>query len=258
MRVNLIVDKYYDEGVAGLKARLKEHGLELSQRKYDITIFVGGDGTFADNAIKFIEKPVLLISKRTDGANGSVGYNSAAELKDLGIVAEKLAKGSFYIKKEPILIAEYNGRKYRSVYDFFVERQKTKEALRYSISVFDGKTLLESDAVSNGFIITTPIGSTGYYSYPNLIMGSKRHKISGMGLCHILPVRISDFVQGKKLRPKIQRVFSGKSAVTAMISREAGQMLFGMPGSSGMPIKAGKKIKFYFDRHSYLKLIRFR
>ncbi|MCL4388036.1 NAD(+)/NADH kinase [Candidatus Marsarchaeota archaeon] len=259
MKINLIIDKYHNEKAHSIKRALERMGLEISASEYEMTLFVGGDGTFANKSLEFDDRPVLFLSRHWNKPNGSVSYNSQANIdsKSLSRIAKAITAGNYTIEKQPVLNAVYSGKKYSSLYDFFVERYATKEAMRYEIKVKVGKKSFRTYSISNGFIITTPLGSTGYYSYLDVLNGvqQKRIEYGKIGLAHILPVRIRDFCGSNKVGPEIRRVFSDKAVVRATIERDVGQIMFGTAGNRGIRIGAKKPIDFYIDKKNSLKMV---
>lgn len=259
MKINLVIDKYHNDKRDSIKRAFAKHGFEISHTNYEMTLFVGGDGTFANDAIDFIDKPVLFLSRHWKKPNGSVSYNSQAniDIKSLDSIAKALLTRDYEILKQPVLVAKYDGKEYASIYDFFVERYATKEALRYRITVIDGKTRLHVYGISNGFIITTPLGSTGYYSYPDILNGKKPKRIGhdSIGMAHILPVKIEDVENGRDVKPQIRRTFSKNAIIHVNIERDVGQMLFGMQGSRGVGINYRKPIGLMVDKKKVLKMV---
>ncbi|MEM0154637.1 MAG: hypothetical protein QW814_02275 [Methanothrix sp.] len=259
MKINLIIDKYHNDKVHSIRRALERMGLTISKSSYEMTLFVGGDGTFANKSLEFDERPVLFLSRHWNKPNGSVSYNAQANIdsKSLSRIVKAITTGDYRIESQPVLDAVYAGKKYSSLYDFFIERYATKEAMRYRITVKNGRKSFRTYSISNGFIITTPLGSTGYYSYPDILNGNgqKRIDYGKIGLAHILPVRIKDFYGNKKLKPEVRRVFSDRVVVSATIEREVGQIMFGTTSNRGIRIKAKKRVDFYVDKKNSLKMV---
>ncbi|MCL4371908.1 hypothetical protein M1373_01155 [Candidatus Marsarchaeota archaeon] len=255
MRLNLVVDEYYNESYEALADRLERIGAKVSKSNYDMTVFVGGDGTFSDNVIDFIDRPVLFLTKRKRTTDISVAYNAEGYVEDIGAIISSINSNDIRISEEPILCAEYKKRTYRTAYDFFVERQSTKEAIRYSMVSKDSSRVCKTFAISNGFIVTTALGSTGYFSYIDVLMGRRKTKISGIGVCHILPVKIYCSINGAPAKQVLRYIGGVKMTVKAEIKRSANQMLFGMSGSEGVQVDEDEPISFHVDKRLKLKLV---
>lgn len=126
----------------------------------DFIICVGGDGTFLRTARQayFQKKPVLGINK------GTVGFLAEVETKDIEKAINKLAEGDFNIQPRMVLNVEVI-RKGEKAYediainDAVVARMALSRILRL-------KVLLDEKYVdsfpSDGIIVSTPTGSTGY------------------------------------------------------------------------------------------------
>ncbi len=259
MEINLVIDKYHNDKAHSIRKALERMGLKISASRYEMTLFVGGDGTFANKSIEFDDRPVLFLSRNWNKPNGSVSYNAQANIdsKSLSMIVRAITTGDYKIERQPLLNAVYSGKRYSSLYDFFVERYATKEAMRYDITVREGKRSFRTYAISNGFIVTTPLGSTGYYSYPDVLNGvkQKRMEYGKIGLAHILPVRIRDFYGSKSAKPEIRRVFTDRAVISATIERDVGQIMFGTSSNKGIRIGAKKHIDFYVDKKNSLKMV---
>ncbi|MCL4404363.1 hypothetical protein M1583_00010 [Candidatus Marsarchaeota archaeon] len=259
MKINLIVDKYHNDRYDSIRKAFERDGFEISTKDYALTVFVGGDGTFANGALEFISKPVLFLSRHWKRHNGSISYNSQANVdsESLSAISKRLNKGDYRIREEPVLYASYKGKKYFSIYDFFVERFGTKEALRYRIKVSDGKSAINLYSISNGLIITTSLGSTGYYSYMDILENGKPKPIpkNRIGLCHILPVKIEETRKGVVSKGKLRKEFGIGSKFEVFFERDVDPMLFGMPGNDGVRITGKAVLRFGVDKERKLKMI---
>jgi hypothetical protein len=259
MKINLVIDKYHNDKRNSIKNAFLRHGFKISNTDYEMTLFVGGDGTFANDAINFIDKPVLFLSRHWKKPNGSISYNSQANIdrKSLNSIAKALLLKKYRVLSMPVLTAKHNRTEYKSIYDFFIERYATKEALRYKINVIDGKTRIDTYGISNGVIITTSLGSTGYYSYLDILnnKGPMRIGYGRIGIAHILPIKINDVENGKPVRHQIRRTFSKNAVIRVNVERDVGQMLFGMQGSAGVKIDYKKPVIFGIDKNKELKIV---
>ncbi len=254
MRANLIIGDGGAPSRSSVASALKRCGVELASKGYDFTVIVGGDGTFFDNALQHRDAPLLFVRKgAASGAGSSMrhGFTACIGLRDLPAMLRRISSGSADVINEPILELRYDGDTYRSIGDFFVERGAVKQAVRYAISIVDGSARFDSSCISNGFIVTTPMGSTGYYSYIDVLNGREPRKISGIGIAHILPTRIVDRLNGRLVKPMVRRVFSTKARVVVRMQRDVRQYMYGASGvSSGIPIEVGKPMSFRISEES--------
>ena len=260
MKINLVVDIYHNDKSHSIKNEFLRNGFSISKSDYDITVFVGGDGTFANRALEFAGKPLLFMSRHFRKENGSLSYNSQAnvDVHSLKKVSRMLSDGDYTIVEEPVLVAKKNGVLYKSIYDFFVERYGTKEAMRYKVDIRDGNTHIESYGISNGFIISTPLGSTGYYSYLDRLKSGRPKRIpsDSIGFAHILPVKMHDIENGKPVIPMARRRFSDSAIFKVSFERNVGQMLFGMKGNDGVKVNRKDSLRFYLSKDIAIKMIR--
>lgn len=241
MILKFVIDKYSGISIKDVLAAIRKSGANVSMSDvgYDAVVIIGGDGSFLNHAINYKE-PVLFIKGQYKGLLGSRGRLTYHKFQDLPTILRRLATGRFRIVEEPVLRLRYEGRDYFSIGDFYIEIRNTKEALRYKAEIKIGKKKTVSYAISNGFIVTTPLGSTGYFSYLDILEHRQPKRIRGVGFAHILPVMVKDFVNGKKVPYRIRRVFPIDSGITVYIKRNS-SMLFGMPRvNSGVRINGGK------------------
>ncbi len=241
MKLKFILDRYCGVNPKGVSSLIERYApsISVSEKNYDAVIIVGGDGSFLNNALDY-KKPVLLIEGVHKGHLKSIGSLTGHEFSDLPKILKKLAAGDFKTLEEPILELRYTGKTYLSIGDFYVERIDTKEALRYKAIITYGMNKAVSYAISNGFIVTTPIGSTGYFSYIDKIEHRQPKRINGIGFAHILPSTVKDFINGRKVPYKIRRAFPPHSRIEVLMERNAAY-LFGVPGrNSGIKVNGGR------------------
>ncbi len=229
MKVKFVLDRYCGVNSDDVRAAVQKSasGISISERDYDAVVIIGGDGSFLNNAI-YYRKPVLPLEGIHKGNLKSVGVLTEHKFSDMPVVLKKLAEGDFRIIDEPILKLRYSGKTYSSIGDFYVERGDTKEAVRYTSVITDGRNKTVSYAISNGFIVTTPIGSTGYFSYLDKIERRQPKRIKGIGFAHILPSMIKDVVNGRQVPYRIRRVFPLNSKIRVCMERNSAY-LFGIP-----------------------------
>ncbi|MGC8628984.1 MAG: NAD(+)/NADH kinase [Candidatus Micrarchaeia archaeon] len=203
-----------------LEQYLAKYGLEKS-KKPDLIIATGGDGTFLRASERFANRIVLYVRAGTN-----FGLLAHASLEDAKVIARKIAEGQYKIRKEPIILAEIGKREYKTAGDFYVERGRENSALRYAAKIKQNRKTIAIDAVSNGFIVTTPMGSTGYFSYVERLLGKPVKRIEGFGFEHILPHSIIENVNGKKAKAKIRHIIKGDFEINVKLKRGIDQCLF--------------------------------
>ncbi len=238
MRIKFVCDRYCGVDQSRVHRLASDAGIKPSDSDYDAVVIVGGDGSFLNHALDYGE-PVLPIEGVHKGLLKSVGILTEHKFSDLPMLLRKLSKGQFKVVSEPVLELRHSGNVYRSIGDFYVERIGTKEAVRYEAVITDGTNKTVSYAISNGFIITTPLGSTGYFSYPDMLEHRRPKRIEGLGFAHILPSTVKDTVNGRVVTYGVRRTFSMNAKIDVLLERNVAY-LFGIPKrNSGIKLTNG-------------------
>ncbi len=126
----------------------------------DFIICVGGDGTFLKAARGAFphKKPILGVNK------GTVGFLAEVETCEIEMAIDRIVAGEYHIQPRMVLNVEVirNGRtiyKNHAINDAVVSRMALSRILRLKVMI-NGE-FVDSYA-SDGVIISTPTGSTGY------------------------------------------------------------------------------------------------
>jgi len=256
MKVKLVVDSYHRSAAVKARKILISQGMDIVKSGYDFVLIVGGDGTFFDRSLDYVSTPILTVKGSGKRPLQSRGFTVKCTLSDLKNAISHIRAGRFGISEEPVMELKYKGKRYFSVNDLFVERINTKRALRYNIQVKDGKRVFSTYGISNGFIVATPIGSTGYYAYPDRLANRRVSRVNGLSVAHILPIHITDLDGKKAVKSKIRRSFSLKASIEARIVRGPGQYLYGIAKKEhGIRVYQGDRLVFSVAKGKVLKLI---
>jgi NAD+ kinase len=131
----------------------------LKEKEVDFVISIGGDGTILDTLtyIKDTEIPVLGIN------SGRLGFLAGVNMADSTKAIENLLKGHYSIERRSILQLESNkelfdGIKY-ALNDFVIHK-KDSSSMIIIHTYINGEFL--NSYWSDGLIISSPTGSTGY------------------------------------------------------------------------------------------------
>ncbi len=244
IKAKVVIDRYAGVTMGSVRRLLKRANVKVASRGYDVAIIVGGDGTFLKQSVRHLNVPIIPVMKviaRPEGGDKIRKYR----LRELPSVMGRMASGDYKVISEPLLEAEYGGRRYLSAGDFYVERGNIKHAIRYSASIREGGRTIRTSAVSNGFVVTTPIGSTGYYAYVEMLARRQARRIRGMGFAHILPANVNDTINGAVVGYKVRRSMLPTTRITVVMRRGSDQYLYGIPSRRrGLRIGHGKKISF--------------
>ncbi len=128
----------------------------------DALVVLGGDGTFlrAVRAVAEVDVPILGINL------GKVGFLSKAEAGDLGAVLEHIRTGEYQISErmalEGVILRDghpIDGERHVALNDFVVARGSLARVCRFDVAIDDSHL---ATFISDGLIIATPTGSTGY------------------------------------------------------------------------------------------------
>ncbi|BCS90958.1 MAG: NAD kinase [Candidatus Micrarchaeota archaeon] len=198
----------------------------------DFYFIVGGDGTFIDTALDYNNKivvPIAAPNRNNSRSLRSAGQMIPHDIEEIDKIIEAIENDSYMIKELPVLECSIYGYTYKTIADFYVERGVARGALRYDIDIKDNSKKMQISAVSNGFIVTTPLGSTGYFSYIDILNKKEPRRIDGIGLAHILPITIVNKIDGKQLDPEVRSIFSMKVDIEVNIRRDADSHLYGIP-----------------------------
>jgi len=147
MKVAIV--SYKEELIEG---KLAKYGLELDNKKPDIVIALGGDGTFLFAEQKYPGIPKLLIKHKSDCEE--------CFKHDFSDILTKLSRGQFEIVEELKLQAVVGKNKLVALNEISVH-YKPPRALRFAVYV--NGTQLNKTFIGDGVVISTPYGSTGYF-----------------------------------------------------------------------------------------------
>ncbi len=238
MKATVLVDverpKVSEEEVVSL---LKKAGLEHSTTNPDFGIVVGGDGLFSQQG-RQLSIPLLFVGTRSRRPTDSKARLAEVYLTGLEEALREIGAGRFKIvKHKRLLVLVDKGRFKGDIFtDVSLERGADSNCIRYTLEV-RGKDFAFTDAaVSNGVVITTAAGSTGYYSYPDKLWHGDRLEPDKytvidedeVGVCHIAPTYTSR--EGTKQHPLRYTVPWG-STFKIRLMRDADAHLFGVTKS---------------------------
>jgi hypothetical protein len=241
LRAKIILDGWKPKvGYADVARVVREAGTVVTQSRPDFGVVVGGDGIFSKVGSSE-SVPLLFVGARSPTATGSKAYLAAVQFEDLGTALKRIESGDYRIVESRRLEVLKNRRKLGAVFtDVYLQRGADSNCIRYTVKV-TGKGLdLEEAAISDGVVVTTAAGSTGYYSYPDRVRGNEfdpaGHTSLGpdeVGICHILPTYIERIGDGK--RPLRYTVPWG-CRIEVSMTRPADARLYG-PGGSRIGVK---------------------
>lgn len=155
--------------ISYIESKLDHYGFVIDNKKPDIVISYGGDGTvlFSERKYPSIQKLAIKTSK--------VCRKSDYISKELDEILERISKHKYKIKKEPKLIGQYKRYKLHALNEIQIRNKIPTRAIRFEVSISDQPY---QETIGDGIIITTPFGSSGY----SKSAGGRKFK-KGIGLC---------------------------------------------------------------------------
>ena len=234
MRATVLVDSERPKvSEAEVVSLLKRSGLEYSAASPDFGVVVGGDGLFSHQG-RQLSIPLLFVGTRSRRPTDSKARLAEVYLTGLEEALREIVAGRFKIMKYKrlqvsISSGDFNGDIFT---DVSLEKGADSNCIRYTLEVSGRGIEFTDSAVSNGVVITTTAGSTGYYSYLDKLWHGDRLEPEKytvieedeVGVCHIAPTYTSR--DGSKQHPLRYTVPWG-SAFKINLARDADAHLFG-------------------------------
>lgn len=218
-------------------AILKKSGIEHSNSSPDFGVVVGGDGLFSYQG-RQLGIPLLFVGTKSRRPTDSKARLAEVYLTGLEAALREVKAGRYTVTKHRRLEVRVDGGRFLGEIftDVSLEKGADSNCIRYALDVRGKGRGFTDSAVSNGIVITTASGSTGYYSYLDKLdrgyhlQPEKYTKIAEdeVGVCHIAPTYTSR--SDTPLHPLRYSVPWGTSfRITLM--RDADAHLFGVTRS---------------------------
>lgn len=170
-------------------------GVEISARRADIGVVVGGDGVFSEFG-RNESIPLLFIGVKSSRPTGSKAYLAEADFEELGSLLTRLAAGRYKVVQFKRLEVIKNSRSLGDVFtDVYLQRGADSNCIRYHVVVKGTGIAMTDSAIGDGVVVSTSAGSTGYFSYLDKLRNGDELRADGhrlleenqIGICHILP-----------------------------------------------------------------------
>ncbi|MDA4117825.1 MAG: hypothetical protein OK455_05720 [Thaumarchaeota archaeon] len=234
MRATVLVDSERPKvSEAEVVSLLKRSGLEYSAASPDFGVVVGGDGLFSHQG-RQLSIPLLFVGTRSRRPTDSKARLAEVYLTGLEEALREIEAGRFKIMKyKRLQVSISSGDFSGDIFtDVSLEKGADSNCIRYTLEVSGRGIEFTDSAVSNGVVITTTAGSTGYYSYLDKLWHGDRLEPEKytvieedeVGVCHIAPTYTSR--DGSKQHPLRYTVPWG-SAFKINLARDADAHLFG-------------------------------
>jgi hypothetical protein len=216
---------------------LKKAGIEHSTANPSFGVVVGGDGLFSYHG-RQLSIPLLFVGTKSRRPTDSKARLAEVYLSGLEAALRDVKAGRYAVVKHKRLEVSISGGEFRGEIftDVSLEKGADSNCIRYTMNVGGRGVEFTDAAVSNGIVITTAAGSTGYYSYLDKLdrgdrLEPEKFKLIGqdeVGVCHIAPTYTSR--EGTKLHPLRYTVPWG-SRFKISLMRDADAHLFGVTRS---------------------------
>jgi hypothetical protein len=238
LKATILVDserpKVSESEVASI---LRRSGIEHSTTRPSFGVVVGGDGLFSHQG-RQLGIPLLFVGTRSRRPTDSKARLAEVYLTGLEAALRDVKDGRFTVMKQKRLEVSISGGGFKGEIftDVSVEKGADSNCIRYTVNVRRGGVEFTDSAVSNGIVITTAAGSTGYYSYLDKLahgdrLEPEKHTVIGedeVGVCHIAPTYTSR--DGTAVHPLRYTVPWGSSFRISLM-RDADAHLFGVTSS---------------------------
>lgn len=236
--------------VEKIKRKLLRAGLQYSQTRPDAGVVVGGDGTFGFYG-RALDVPLLFVGVDEPGFLGSRARLAEVKLHKLEDCLRLIKAGKFSVVEKGMLHVGLRGRYYDVLTDVYLEREGFAGCMRYTVSVFrSGALEFKEYAIGNGIVISTSFGSSGYYSYPDRLIGRIANNIKGfsegrIGVCHIIPLHLVRERNGKSRLCNTLRYTTPfhSTLIRINLARDTNTHLFGVTAhSEGVRLNRGDTV----------------
>jgi len=216
---------------------LKKLGMEYSATSPSFGVVVGGDGLFSHQG-RQLSIPLLFVGTKSRRPTDSKARLAEVYLTGLEAALRDVKAGRYTVVKHRRLEVSISGGAFKGEIftDVSLEKGADSNCIRYALEVRGKGAEFTDSAVSNGIVITTAAGSTGYYSYLDKLdrgdrLEPEKYTVIGedkVGVCHIAPVYTSR--DGTSRHPLRYAVPWG-SKFRMSLMRDADAHLFGVTRS---------------------------
>ena len=216
---------------------LKKAGVDYSTNNPSFGVVVGGDGLFSYHG-RQLGIPLLFVGTKSRRPMDSKARLAEVYLTGMEAALREVKAGRYTVVKHKRLEVSISGGEFRGEIftDVSLEKGADSNCIRYTVDVRGKGFEFTDSAVSNGIVITTAAGSTGYYSYLDKLahgdrLEPEKFTVIGkneVGVCHIAPTYTSRDETGKH---PLRYTVPWGSRFRISLMRDADAHLFGVTRS---------------------------
>jgi hypothetical protein len=216
---------------------LKKSGVDYSTANPSFGVVVGGDGLFSYQG-RQLGIPLLFVGTKSRRPTDSKARLAEVYLTGLEAALREVKAGRYTVVKHRRLEVSIGGGEFRGEIftDVSLEKGADSNCIRYTVNVRGKGFEFTDSAVSNGIVITTAAGSTGYYSYLDKLahgdrLEPEKFTVIGkneVGVCHVAPTYTSRDETG---RHPLRYTVPWGSSFRISLMRDADAHLFGVTRS---------------------------
>ncbi|MEF8878797.1 MAG: NAD(+)/NADH kinase [Candidatus Thermoplasmatota archaeon] len=235
----VFLEKKFDE-----KQNIKEYSLEEINKKSEIIVTIGGDGTIL-RALTEIEKPIFAIN------SGGMGFLCESESKYAQSGLQKVIDGDYNVEERAKLKITLDGERLPDAANEATVQTARIAKIMY-LQVFVEDELLETLG-ADGVIVSTPTGSTSYsLSVGGPIMDPS---VNAMIVAPLAPFKLSARPWVVPLDKKVRiKVLAKSKEPRLVIDGESPQQV--TPDSEIIITGSEKKARFVRFGESFYQMVR--
>lgn len=131
-----------------------KNNIQIVNDDPDIVVSFGGDGTFFKSEFLYKSVPKLYLKYSRIGKLANPNSNTK--------LINSLIKGKYKILEKTKLEVSFKNKKMFAMADVLIHNHNPFTAVRMKVFV-DGKQIEANEIIGDGVLVSTQIGSTGYY-----------------------------------------------------------------------------------------------